>query len=59
MPFPIDMKIALCVVLMAPCPGAGPTLTESVGADGSISAVINSISIPLSMGLMTLLLMIL
>ena len=59
LPFPIDMKIALCVVLMAPCPGAGPTLTESVGADGSISAVINSISIPLSMGLMTLLLMIL
>lgn len=59
LPFTIDVKVALCVVLMAPCPGAGPTLTESAGADGSISAVINSISIPLSIVLMTLLLMIL
>ena len=44
---------------MAPCPGAAPALTESNGGDGSISAVINSISIPLSMALMTLLLTIL
>ena len=58
-PLPIDIKIALCVLLMAPCAGAAPALTESSGADGSIAAVINSISIPLSMGLMTLLLTIL
>ena len=58
-PLPNDIKIALCVLLMAPCAGAAPALTESSGADGSIAAVINSISIPLSMGLMTLLLTIL
>lgn len=58
-PLPSDIKIALCVLLMAPCAGAAPALTESSGADGSIAAVINSISIPLSMGLMTLLLTIL
>ena len=55
----MDIKIALCVLLMAPCAGAAPALTESSGADGSIAAVINSISIPLSMCLMTLLLTIL
>ena len=38
---------------MAPCPGAAPALTESNGGEGSISAVINSISIPISMGLMS------
>ena len=58
-PLPSDIKIALCVVLMAPCAGAAPALTESSGADGTIAAVINSISIPLSMALMTLLLTIL
>ena len=58
-PLPEDIKIALCVILMAPCAGAAPALTESAGADGSIAAVINSISIPLSMALMTLLLTIL
>ena len=59
MPLPNDIKIAICVVLMAPCAGAAPALTESSGADGTVAAVINSISIPLSMALMTLLLTIL
>ena len=58
-PLPNDIKIAICVVLMAPCAGAAPALTESSGADGTVAAVINSISIPLSMALMTLLLTIL
>lgn len=58
-PLPSDIKLAICVVLMAPCAGAAPALTESAGADGSVSAVINSISIPLSMVLMTLMLSIL
>ena len=58
-PLPEDIKIALCVILVAPCPGAAPALTEASGADGTIAAVINSISIPLSMTLMTLLLMLL
>ena len=58
-PLPNDIKIAICVVLMAPCAGAAPALTESSGADGTVAAVINSISIPLSMSLMTLLLTIL
>ena len=58
-PLPEDIKIALCVILMAPCPGAAPMLTESNGGDGSLSAVINSISIPLSIGLMSLFLLIL
>ncbi len=58
-PLPSDIKIAICVVLMAPCAGAAPALTESSGADGTIAAVINSISIPLSMALMTLFLTIL
>lgn len=58
-PLPEDIKLALCVILMAPCPGAAPALTESNGGDGSISAVINSISIPISMGLMSLFLLIL
>ena len=59
LPIPSDIKVALCVLLMAPCAGAAPALTESSGADGSVAAVINSISIPLSMALMTLLLTIL
>ena len=58
-PLPEDIKIALCVILVAPCPGAAPALTEGAGADGTIAAVINSISIPLSMTLMTLLLILL
>ena len=58
-PLPEDIKLALCVILMAPCPSAAPALTESCGGDGSVSAVINSISIPLSMGLMSLFLLIL
>ena len=56
-PLPEDIKLAICVVLMAPCPSAAPSLTESYGGDGSVSAVINSISIPLSMGLMSLFLL--
>ena len=44
---------------MAPCPGAAPMLTESNGGDGSVAAVINSISIPISMGLMSLFLLVL
>ena len=58
-PLPEDIKLALCVILMAPCPGAAPMLTESNGGDGSVAAVINSISIPISMGLMSLFLLIL
>lgn len=58
-PLPCDIKLALCVILFAPCPGAAPALTESNGGDGSVSAVINSISIPLSIVLMSLLLLIL
>lgn len=58
-PLPEDIKLAICVVLMAPCPGAAPSLTEGNGGDGTLSAVINSISIPISIGLMSLMLMIL
>lgn len=53
-PLPDDIKIALCVILMAPCASAAPALTESCGADGTVSSVINTISIPLSIVLMTL-----
>ena len=58
-PLPEDIKLSLCVILMAPCPGAAPMLTESNGGDGSVAAVINSISIPISMGLMSLFLLVL
>lgn len=56
LPVPSDIKTAICVVLMAPCAGGAPALTESAGADGTVAAVINSISIPISMALMTLVL---
>ena len=53
LPLPRDMKFALCVILMAPCAGTAPSLTEAAGGDGECAAVINSISIPISMLLMT------
>lgn len=52
LPLPEDIKKALCVVLVAPCAGSAPLLTENAGADGSIAAAINSVCIPISIALM-------
>lgn len=54
LPIPQDIKIALCVVLLAPCASSAPMLTETSGGDGSIAAAINSLSIPISITCMTL-----
>ena len=59
LPLQIDLKIALSVILLAPCAEAAPALTEGNHGDGSVAAVINSLSIPLSMILMSTLLLIL
>ena len=58
-PLPADIKKALCVVLMAPCAGSAPLLTENAGADGSVAAAINSLCIPVSIALMATLLTVL
>ena len=56
LPLPQDIRLSLCVVLMAPCASSAPLLTEASGADGSVAAAINSLSIPISITIMTLLL---
>ena len=56
LPLPQDIRLALSVLLMAPCASSAPLLTESAGADGSVAAAINSLSIPISITIMTLML---
>lgn len=56
-PISHDIKIAICVCLLAPVASAAPALSESNGGDGSVCAVINSISIPIGIALMSLFLL--
>lgn len=51
-PFPPDIRQAICVLLMAPCASIAPLLTENTGGDGARAAQINSISILLGIFLM-------
>lgn len=44
-PFPDDIRQAVCVLLMAPVASAAPLLTVNAGGDGAKAAQINSISI--------------
>ena len=48
LPFPKEIRQGLAVVLVAPIASSAPLLTEKAGADGQLAAVANSISIPLS-----------
>ena len=58
MPFPHAIRQGLAVVLVAPIASSAPLLTENAGADGQLSAVANSISIPLSIISMSVMLLI-
>ena len=51
-----EMKLALCVVLMAPCASSAPMMTEAYGGSGSLAAGINSANLPVGIALMTLVL---
>lgn len=44
-PFPQDIRQAVCVLLMAPVASVAPLLTVNAGGDGAKAAQINSISI--------------
>ena len=59
LPLPQDIRLSISVVLMAPCASSAPLLTEAAGADGSVAAAINSLAIPISITVMTLLLTVL
>lgn len=59
LPLPEDIKFALCVLLGAPCASSAPLLTEAQGGDGNIAAMINSLSLPLSIVMMVTLLTVL
>ena len=51
-PFPQDIRQAVCVLLMAPVASIAPLLTENAGGDGSKAAQINSVSILLGILMM-------
>ena len=56
LPLPAAVKQGLMVVLVAPIASSAPLLTENAGADGQLSAIANSISIPLSIVAMSFML---
>lgn len=56
LPFPAAIRQGLAVVLVAPIASSAPLLTENAGADGKLAAVANSLSIPLSILSMSLML---
>lgn len=56
LPLPVTIKQSLAVVLLAPIASSVPLLTDNVGADGQLSALVNSLSIPLSILGMSLML---
>ena len=51
-PFPHDIRQAICVLLMAPVASIAPLLTENAGGDGAKAAQINSVSILLGIAMM-------
>lgn len=51
-PFPDDIRQAVCVLLMAPVASAAPLLTANAGGDGAKAAQINSISILVGIAMM-------
>ena len=51
-PFPEDIRQAVCVLLMAPVASVAPLLTENAGGDGAKAAQINSISILVGIAMM-------
>lgn len=53
-PFPADIRQAICVLLMAPCASIAPLLTENAGGDGAMAAQVNSVSILLGILMMML-----
>ncbi len=58
LPFPKEIRQGLAVVLVAPIASSAPLLTENAGANGQLAAVANSISIPLSILSMSIMLVI-
>lgn len=48
LPLPQSIQQALAVVLLAPIASSAPLLTDTSGADGQLSALANSLSIPIS-----------
>lgn len=53
-PFPHDIRQAVCVLMMAPVASIAPLLTEHAGGDGAKAAQINSVSILLGILMMML-----
>ena len=51
-PFPPDIRLAVCVVLMAPSASVAPLLTKNAGGDGARAAQINSVSILMGIAMM-------
>ncbi len=51
-PFPQDIRQAVCVLLMAPVASVAPLLTVNAGGDGAKAAQINSISILIGIAMM-------
>lgn len=51
-PFPHDIRQAVCVLMMAPVASIAPLLTENAGGDGAKAAQINSVSILLGILMM-------
>ena len=58
LPLPMMMKQVLVIIVFSPILSIAPVLTERVGYHKSVSAVANSIAIPISMIIMTILLII-
>ncbi len=58
-PFPQDIRQAVCVLLMAPVASVAPLLTENAGGNGAKAAQINSISIFTGIAMMMIVYMIL
>ena len=52
-PFPQDIRQAICVLLMAPAASVAPLLTANAGGDGAAAAQINSLSILIGIVMMT------
>ncbi len=56
LPFPAAIRQGLAVVLVAPIASSAPLLTENAKADGQLAAVANSVSFPLSILSMSMML---
>ena len=51
-PFPEDIRLAICVLLMAPVASIAPLLTVNAGGDGGKAAQINSLSLLIGIAMM-------